>query len=94
MLEEAVGKFMLLRFPKTNQNCSTVGGARNHRDILLSACSRTSAEDMVWGPWLKVYFMVVSSAQEGDPLQQTSENVLLWLPLGNESTKNWRKKYK
>lgn len=47
---------------------------------------------MVWGPWLKVYFMVVSSAQEGDPLQQTSENVLLWLPLGNESTKNWRKK--
>ena len=47
---------------------------------------------MVWGPWLKVYFMVVSSAQEGDLLQQTSENILLWLPLGNESTKNWRKK--
>lgn len=47
---------------------------------------------MVLGPQLGVCFLIVSSAQEGDPPQQTSENVLLRLPLGNESTKNWRKK--
>jgi hypothetical protein len=45
-LEVVVGKFILRRFPKTNQNCSKKGTC-NHYNVMLLAGPRTPADDMV-----------------------------------------------